>query len=410
MKQNSKHVLLTLGLFASFSSFSTDFSGVITESGIILLPTIETKVEHVDNVGRLSTSEQPESSTVSIIKPGITLLSERNGNRYELAYQLSSGSFFESKKDNFLDHHLTSFNRVKINRRNVFQLDYSYTSGHEERGTGLLAGDDFSIAANEPVKFALHDIELFHAFGSKGAKGNIESWLDYKNKKHLNYRNLSRKDSVPYGTRYKDFSQIGGGLAFYYRVSQDTQLLAQVNLFDKKYKLDDPENGQSQDSLNVFYYLGAKWDITGKTSGSLHFGLQSKKFDSSSRNDFTGISWNADLDWRPVEYSIISLTGGMGVNDSSQGNTYVERMKLSTQWQHFWVSNLYSQVRVETTLDEYSESDRQDELKKLNLSIGYRETKDADISVGWRYESNDSTLEDNTYYQNVWYVSARLDF
>lgn len=410
MKRVSKCILWLSGSLTSFASVSSNSAGYITDSGIHIIPIIETKIEHIDNVGRLSESESLESSTVSILKPGVVFLSNRNGNRYELAYRLSSGSYFNSMDDSFLDHFVISHNTIQINPRNSFQLNYELTKGHEERGTGLLAGDELSKIATEPVRYTIHNVDFGYSFGSKGAKGKIESGLKYLRKEHINYREINNDDLARYSTRYKDFEQLGGSLAFYYRLSHSTQLIAQLELFDKNYSLAEPENNQSQDSFNSFYYFGAEWDVTGKTTGRLRLGLQNKDYESSARKDFSGLSWKGDLDWRPAGHSTISIMTGMEAEDSAQDSTYLDRMNFSSQWQHFWLSYFYTRVGFSLSKEDYSESERKDKLNNIDVSIGYSETEDADISMGWRYEKNDSTLNSNTYSQNVWYLSASLAF
>ncbi len=410
MHNVNKGLLIICACSTAFSAFSQDSLGYFTNSGIKIVPLFKTNFEHVDNIGRFSDAENPESSTVMIIEPGVVLSSDRNGNQYQIAYQLSSGTYFDSSEDNFIDHRFTTNNFIQVNRRNGMGLNYSYLALHEERGTGILAGDDISILADGPAKYGLHNINATYVYGAEGSKGRIESNIRYENKKYKNYRNVTVDGFGSISTKYKDYDEVGGGVTFYFQALPHTQLLIEYDVARRDFELNDPITGESQDNINSYYYLGAKWDVTGKTDGKLRVGLQDKSYEDTNKPDFDGFSWNVEVNWKPLNYSTFTLSASQDAIEPSQGSNYIDQTSFDGSWKHFWLTNLYSYLSLTVSQDDYSESERDDDLVKSAFALGYELRDLADISAGWRNENNDSSIKTNTYDQNVWYLSVELIF
>ncbi|WP_295891676.1 outer membrane beta-barrel protein [uncultured Vibrio sp.] len=392
----------------SLAAHGIESDGYITENGLNILPLLDTKIEHVDNIGRYSKEETAESSTVFIIEPGLVLSSDRNGNQYQVLYQLSSVSYFDSSDDNYTDHTFATNNFVQINNRNGFGLNYAYLYMHEERGTGILAGDALSTIAKEPVEYSIHNVSATHTYGSEQAKGKLETSLVFESKAYQNYRDISSADFAQVSTKFKDYNEFGGAVAFYFQALPATDLLFEVNLADRNYSLNDPATSQSQDNFDSFYYVGATWDVTGKTDGKLRLGLQNKSYEDTTKENFSGFSWDLDLKWQPAQYSSVTVSAAQRAKDPDQGSNFVNETSFEGSWKHFWLTHLYSNLDLQLIMDDYSESNRSDDLVKTSISLGYELRDFADIYVGWRNENNDSSIVSNTYDQNVWYIAANL--
>lgn len=385
-------------------------NGYTTDSGIKILPIFDSRFEHNDNVGRYSDAQSPESSTVFVIEPGVAFLSERGGNKYQVAYQVSSGFYTDSSDDNYVDHKLSTNNEVILNTRNALSLNYSYLFLHEERGTGILAGDALSTIASEPVEYAIHDASVVHAYGSNNAKGRVETTLRLQDRKYNNYRDLQDTQFSQLSTKFKDYFEYGGGVAFYYRALPATSLLFEIDVTQRDYDLNDPVTNNSQDSFDVFYLTGATWDITGKTTGKVRLGLQNKTYDDSTKDDFSGFSWDLDLEWKPLSYSTITVSAAQRARDPDQGSNYVDETSFDGSWKHYWLSHLFTNATAQFVFDDYSTSSRKDDLIKVGLALGYELREYAELNLGWRLEDNDSSIAGNSYDQNVWYVSVNMLF
>ncbi|WP_052737554.1 outer membrane beta-barrel protein [Grimontia sp. AD028] len=406
-----KKTLIALALLSTSSwVVANEDNGYTTESGIKITPLFEAYYEYNDNVGRYSPSESPESSSALIAKPGVMFESDRNGNQYQIAYQLSSGNYFDSDVDDFLDHALTTNNFVQISQRSGIGFNYTYLKSHEARGTGILAGDQLTTIANEPVKYSLHNANITHVYGAEDATGRLESNLRYENKKYNNYRDLTAPGFVALSTKYKDYDELAGALAFYYQIFPATELLLEIDLADRQYKLGDPVSGSSQNNLDAYFLVGTQWDITGKTTGKLRLGLQDKNYEDDAREDFNGFSWDLDVVWEPLTYSTIALSAAQSAIDPDQGNNFINQTSFAASWKHFWLSRVYSNIAFDIINDDYSQSSREDDLLRSSFYLGYAFREDTEITAGWRYEDNDSSIDTNRYSQNVWYLGTNLVF
>ncbi|CZF80030.1 hypothetical protein GCE9029_01805 [Grimontia celer] len=406
-----KKTLIALALLGTNSwVLAGENNGFTTESGIKITPLLDAYYEYNDNVGRYSTSESPDSSSALIAKPGVMFESDRNGNKYQVAYQLSSGYYFDSDVDDFLDHTFTTNSFVQINQRSGIGFNYTYLKSHEARGTGILAGDQLATIATEPAKFSLHNANFTHVYGTDDATGRLESNLRYENKKYNNYRDLTGAGLATLSTKFKDYDQVAGALAFYYKVFPATELLLEVDVTDRHYKLGDPISGNTQDNLDAYFLIGTKWDITGKTTGKLRIGLQDKNYDDEAREDFNGFSWDLDLVWEPLTYSTIAVSAAQIAIDPDQGNNFINQTSFAANWKHFWLSRVYSDIAIGLLHDDYSQSTRKDDLMSSSFYLGYAFREDTEIKAGWRFEDNDSSIDTNSYRQNVWYLGTNLVF
>ncbi|UUM33094.1 outer membrane beta-barrel protein [Vibrio japonicus] len=418
MNKPQLSILAVLLTSCFHSAQASESNGYITESGLKLVPILDSRFEYNDNIGRYSDAKAPESSSVFVLEPGISVESDRGGNQYSVAYQLSSGTYLDSSDDNYIDHTLSTNNFIRLNSRNGVALNYSYQYSHEERGTGLLAGDELSTATDEPVKFAIHNVNGTYVYGSEQAKGRVELTLGYEDREYKNYRDTQLPGIGRVSTKHKDHRELSGALAFYYRVMPATSLIFEVDTIERRYDLNDPITDLSQDSVDIFYLLGATWEATGKTTGKLRLGLQDKSYDESTKEDFQGFSWDLDVIWKPVKHSTVTLSGAQRARDSDQGTVYyVDEKSLYAGWKHYWLNNFYSNLSVQLRDDDYSNSQRfgqqlkrDDELFKSGINFGYEIFEHADISLGWNYENNDSSLESNNYKQNVMFISANANF
>ncbi|USD67042.1 outer membrane beta-barrel protein [Vibrio sp. SCSIO 43136] len=410
-KMNTRHKsLLTIGtLIVSSQVHSLESTGYIMESGLEVLPLFEAGYSYDDNIGRYSNSLKADSSSLFVAKPGVVLKSDKNGNEYQVAYQLDTGRYTSSSDDNYTDHAFTTNNFIRFSRRHGLGLDYAFLKEHEARGTGVASGDAIASAINSPVKYKMHDARAVYVYGAEGAKARIEAAIDYRNLKYTNFRDGTTFGGSVVNTRFKDYTQTGLDLAFYYQMFPATKVLVQADLNDRKFELSDT-SGNSQDYTDNFLYLGADWDISGKTTGKLRFGIQDKNYDSSTRKDFNGFSWDLNLEWKPTYHSIVNVTGGQNTTDADQGFTDIKQTSAKVSWKHYWLTNVYSDLSYSYLQKDYSESTREDELTNSVFNLGYEIYDRVELVAGWSHRKNDSPLSTYSYDQNIWSINANVVF
>lgn len=83
-------------------------------------------------------------------------------------------------------------------------------------------------------------------------------------------------------------------------------------------------------------------------------------------------------------------------------------MFLSSGWKHYWQSNIYSDVEFTLRNSDYSSSNRDDDFYSNRLALGYTFNDITDLVLGWEYERVNSTINENSYKQNIWFMSVNL--
>jgi hypothetical protein len=80
------------------------------------------------------------------------------------------------------------------------------------------------------------------------------------------------------------------------------------------------------------------------------------------------------------------------------------------QWKHFWRYNIFSDLGAGFQREDYSTSDRLEDKVETKIGIGYVWNKDLNMQAYWEYESNDSTIDTQTYTQNLYAIALDYTF
>ncbi len=400
---------ISIALLTATSAHAED-RGYITDSGISILPLLEVALSYDDNIGRYSNGLDAETSSIVTAAPGVVIKSDRGGNSYAAAYILENGYYASSHNDNYLDHYFTTNNFVRLNSRHGVGLNYAFSNQHESRGTGISAGDDIAAAITDPVKYNRHDANTTYVYGSENAKGRVELALDFESLTYKNYRELSNIGGSNVSAKFKDYLQYGADLAFYYQYLPATQLLVQVDHNRRKYDWNNPNTDQSQDYIDSYYYLGATWDMTGKTTGKIRVGKQNKSYSDSNKDSFNGFSWDLDLEWKPVKHSTVELAASQKTQDSDQSFVDIKTHLLNVNWKHYWQEQLFTHIGAEFTRDEYSGDSQTDRIFDSKFALGYEIDESVELTASWNLVDKNSTRATNTYDKNVFSLSANLLF
>ncbi|MBM7036279.1 outer membrane beta-barrel protein [Vibrio ulleungensis] len=399
-----KHCRVFLAIVAAMSTshvLALESNGYTTENGLTIIPILESGLRYNDNYTRTSDAQ---SSTIFDVKPGVAIESDRNGNRYRVAYQLDAGFHSNTSDDNYVDHTFATNNLVRFTTRHALGFNYAFLTQHDARGSGIASGDALVANLTTPVEYKTHVADATYIFGSDNAKGRIEATLDFEDRTYTNYRGSDVLD-----TTFEDYQQIGADGAFYVQVLPATQLLFQLDYNNRQYTKNS-RSGDSQNYNEIYYLTGAVWDITGKTNGKLRLGIQDKKYDDSSREGSDNFSWDLTVEWQPLEYSTITIDGGLRNEDADTEEGDLDASRISAQWKHYWLANIYSNLGLSYSRKDYNSVTRTDDTSSASIKLGYELYERVDLVAGWRGEDNDSNSVGYTYNQNVWSLNANFAF
>lgn len=392
-----KYYALCFILFSQVSMAALEPNPYLTDSGIEVTPFIAVSFLHNDNITNEKESRNKISSMLFELEPSVTARAERGDNIYSASYTLTNGYYFDSSDDNYLDHSFDLASIWNINIRNGLNLNYELDRLHDARGSGVSEGIGSSTRGfDEPIEYVTNHINATYIYGSDGSKGRLEGSIGYYDKSYKNFRNI---------TQFRDYDENRYGAGFYYRIAPNTNLLLNINIEDRRYNKNAPER-PSLDNDAIYYYIGAEWDITGKTTGTAKLGLQDKDFDSASREDFDGTSWDIGITWSPKRYSILSLDTSQNARDPDQDGDYVEEAIYILGWNHYWNEQFATNVSYTNVDESYTGVSREDKTDIWGFSASYDMRRWVSITLGWDYTDKTSSQANIGHEQQIWYLTA----
>lgn len=390
-----KYYALYLALFSQAAMAEVEPNPYFTESGIEITPFLAVSLKHNDNITREKESRNEISSMLLELEPSVMANAEYGNSIYSARYTLTNGSYFDSSEDNYLDHRLNLSSSWHINFRNRLNLNYDLASLHDERGSGISEGrEEF----DEPTEYVTNHVYATYIYGAEGAKGRLEGTIGYYDNSYKNFRNI---------TRFRDYDENRYDAAFYYRVTHSIDLLFNIKKEDRRYDNIVPGEA-SQDSDVMYYYIGAEWDITGKTTGTAKLGVQDKEFNNSGRQDFNDTSWDIGISWSPKRYSTLNLYTTQQALDPDQDGDYIEETSYTLGWQHFWYERFTTNVSYTNTDESYTGVPREDESDTWGISASYDMRRWLSMTLGWDYTDKTSSQANIGYEQQIWYLTAVL--
>jgi hypothetical protein len=346
-----------------------------------LYPSLIIAMGHDDNIQ--STNSNEISSKITRINPNLLIEAETDIMLLQINYGFEKGIISSSSSDNYLDHDLTASAQIIGNSRNRINLIASIRKGHEV--IGQQAGGAQTVT-NSPIKFNLNTLDATYIFGGAEAKGQIELRSRLQNKKFTNYRST---------TSERDYDQLDLSASFKYRITDKTRAVATV--VNSKIDYDD----LNKDSTKTKYLIGATWDATAKTSGSINVGWSNKNFKDSNLEDDSGRTWDAAITWAPKTYSVFELSTGQDFSESTTTDSHIDSRNYILSWNHFWKDSIKSIISYEKSNQDFSNSQRSDKSKTITIGMNYEPKRWLNLGLGYTLTDTDSNLETANFKKNT---------
>ena len=350
----------------------------ITKDGAEITPTLQTGISSNNNF--FSTPENEESRTIWTITPNIKAAIEDGPDSYNLDLGTSSSLHNKESVDNFTQVNIgvgahkefTSQHRLDVNGK----ADWLY----EPRGSGLTEG--LGDTVNELVKYQQQNVTARYEYGAQSSKAQVALNAGFYSKKYQNFRAVSQ---------FRDYDKSLIGITGYYNTQAATRTFLEVK--QENYRYDFlASSGISRDSDDVKVLLGMEWEATALTSGSFKLGYQNKDFSAIERENFSGLSWEAGVNWQPLSYSTVQLKTSRSAKDPLVQGDYIKESVYGINWTHSWSDYLSSLVGV-TYIDEQYTGDigRKDKTKSARLGLNYVASRFGMVSTYVDFIDKDST-------------------
>lgn len=380
MNLKNKTVLALLGLVQTAIVYAMDKgtgSGMLPLGPFDFIPLLSISESHSDNI--FYNNLNRKSSLITQVQGGGDLGLRRKLDYYALHYDFHSSQYHSSPTDNYVDHNLGAAAHFDFTQRNRLDFKSSLIYSHLMRGTILLQGANIDAQPgvsqlnviqpsvtllNEPDQYHQYGANINYRYGRTDAKGNLGLQLDWM---QLTY------DNHPERTSQWDRTQLEVTPGFYWRLRPKTYLTTQVQntfvnyLNNGNSQLENNFSSFSQDYNLHRYLVGATWDQSAKTKGSVRAGYFQQEFNSSAGRSNGGLTWDAHVQWLPLPYSTLGLNVSDDIRPGTGNGSSAHVKVYNAIWQHNWPN------RVTTELNgSYQEVQYQNAGQGVNNGIIFK--------------------------------------
>jgi hypothetical protein len=373
---------LTLGGFAPGGQAQESATGAPAGFGVGPLkafPGVDLAIGRDDNL--YSSDANKRSSNFTILSPYLRLEGTPGPHKFDAAFRLDSGRFSDASADDYDDYALTGNADLVFTGRAGLRLKAEHRRAHDPRGS-----TDRPFGA-EPDEFNYTGAEGIFGYGAQGAQGRIEVDAGYFEKRYQNNRAF---------TEASDYDVGSAGGTFLWRVQPKTQLLFQGKRHEFDYRLPS----STLDSTENRLYVGARWEATAKTDGTVKIGRLKKDFRDASREDVSSGSWDVGVRWSPLTYSAVDLQTSKQTTESTGfGNTILTKAHSLT-WSHDWSSRFRTQVLGNLRNDKYQGATREDDTRTAGVRLTYQFRRWLRFGVEYLRTDRDSDIQAFDYQRN----------
>lgn len=311
-------------------------------AGLQVVPTIGLGLGYDDNITLAGRDEI--SSWFYLISPAIRVEMPTDHSVLALTAGADIVRYPDSSRDDREPWWARSDWTWDVSMRQELGLFADYQEGVDRRGEGRRRGDAGLIPL-DPDEWKRFGYGGAWDYGAVGARGRLQFRAGTYDLEYTNNREDPLTGSP--GSRLLDRDWWYAGGTFSWRVAPKTSLLLDNLHSDVSY-----DEAPASDSQIDTWTLGATWDATARTSGTVKFGIEKRDFTDPAKEDYDGAVWQASVRWRPRSYSAFTLTATRNTREPEGNGDFLLREDIVLSWLHDWAG------RFDTTVDiGYGEDD-----------------------------------------------------
>lgn len=355
-----------------------------------ITPTVDVDYSHTDNMFLSNNNEV--SSNKLLISPKLEALLQSGNNTLRLNGQVDEADFSATDEDDYTDWRVGASSHLEMSSSASLDLNAGFFRTREMRGTGFSQG---GLLPTAPDRYEETTFGGMFTLGNNESIGRLELAVNSYDKAYFNNRLT---------TRFRDRDDLNASITFYYNLSPRTSLLAEYRNKDVNYGTDPVSVAGAVDTLdseNTYYYVGVSWEATGKTTGSFRIGDGEKKFDDPDRQTANITSWEANVQWEPLTYSIVNFNVSRSFDEATGVGNNLDRKNYLLNWTHDWSANLSTEVNLSYSDDYYTGSTRSDTMEAYSLKLNYSVRRWLDVFGTVSTDSRASNFNNFDYDQNV---------
>lgn len=350
---------------------------------------------HENNVTYQAYDQDAVSSDFQSVRPMIKAIGARYQDQYLLMYSGDYRRYDRDSADNYTDHFFRFNGAWRYGLKHGLTLSLEDSLGHETRGRGISEGfrpqqfSDFGI--NSPLSSELFNSELRYSYGAPKGRGKAEVALLFKKLRLGHVDDIKNTDIDFYNyVRGQEWHENGLIAELSDQYSRTTRFRYRFINNQRRYEVDSQKD-------NDEYYLeyGIKSQLTGKTRVDANVAWLYKTFDNNpNARDFSGVNWDIQAEWKPLEQSVFTVHTSQHIKDPSEVGGYIMASKYGISYQHFWLADRFSTTFDYSYLAEGYKNypkDRKDRNRVFTFAMSYNFRPS--INVELKYQLN--TLRSN---------------
>jgi|GEM_PF-3790904 len=315
-------------------------------------PTLGIDVQEDDNLFQASDGNETES-TLTLIKPAISIKTDNGVTALAFDYQIEDGSYSDVDNSDYTNHTLSTAINWQANIRHALELISTLESGHDGRTADSVNG----VNVSELNEFDDSNIAAKYTFGAPGARGRIV--VDYGSQR-LRYT-TNRID-----TDVLDSDSDTLGINFSVAVGAATRATLGLVETETEFRNNTARNREDSSLL-----VGAEWDISGVTEGRANIGRTESRL-LSSETQVSQSTGELSVVWTPYEYTSFTLTASKSAqNGDNNVGVFIDRSELGLVWAHRWFDRFSSQLTLGQRSDDYVGVVRNDDTNIYGLRLSY---------------------------------------
>jgi polysaccharide biosynthesis protein VpsM len=354
--------------------------------GVTLTPTLSLTEAYDDNIFQANVAGDT-TSWVTSVTPNVMLEVVQGLNNHRLQYSATTDFFKSHSQDENTDHHLSGTSVFAINRTNRIELGANYDRAETVSDTTVVGTND---------KFENTSVSALYGFGTPNSPFAVDVGVNAGWFRSFNEgaTNLSR-----------EYDRTGYKAVGYYLVSPKVRALLEYRHDEYDYLL----SGAQLDSDKDVYLVGVTWSLTARTEGTLKFGTEDRNFDSSTRKDRDGSSWEANVNWQPSKRDLVVFNSFNGTRQGSLEEDFVDATSFGVSWNHQFSPKITSDLFYSTDDEDYeNQIGRQDDVDTYGASINYDINEYFSVGASYRFQERDSSTPIRSFDRNVYLVNLNL--
>lgn len=356
----------------------------------------ELLVEQIYDDNLILSESNPISSWGLSVSPSLKLKLQKEINSVSIFYQAQKGNYFESRKDDFLDHKVQGDLKLQTSRRSDIRLFATYQRKHENRGTGYSQGIGETLLKVDKIR-EYHSGAIIN-YGSQDSTGRIEFKINAI---------AMRLDDRPEAGIFANHNSYNGSFTFYYQLKSNTSMLLEAYRAKHVYKSLSNEN--TLDNLENRFYLGTNWNATALTRGTLKLGLLQKEFTNKGKETSSGLTWDIGIKWNPLQYTQLDLSTQSQTEESSGTGDFVETISVSSELTHQWTHLLLTSLNAGAIKDSYQPTNQKQGTWHISVRVNYHLRRWLQLGASVTHQERLSTKSGQDFQRNIYKLSLLLN-